>query len=47
MHVKNNAHPNIYCKTMIFGHGLFIDRIQFNVNKVSKKKIMFVGVLIY
>jgi len=36
MHVKNDAHPNIYCKTIIFGNGLFIDRTQFNVNKMSK-----------
>jgi hypothetical protein len=43
MHVKNDAHPNIYCKTIIFGSGLFIDRTQFNVNKVLKKKKKFVG----
>jgi G:T-mismatch repair DNA endonuclease (very short patch repair protein) len=39
--VKNDAHPNIYCKTIIFVNGLFIDRTQFNVNKVPKTNSFF------
>jgi hypothetical protein len=44
--VKIDAHPNVYWKARIFGNGLFIDRTQFNVNKVSKKNHVC-GVAIY
>jgi hypothetical protein len=43
MHVQNNAHPNIDCKKIIFGNGLFIDRSQIQCEQGFEKQIVFLG----